>query len=115
MIPDDKNKNTSATNDLEIFIFTNAFYPYGDPKADDGQPRLDNEENSYDTRLRLVDIAVNKLEDDGSDEGKDVGGDDDGAAKEQVVGGTVVALLLVGETEGKHHASDHQLDEALPS
>ena len=58
------------------------------PKADDGQPRLDNEENSYDTRLRPVDIAVTKLEDDGSDEGKDIGGDDDGAAKEQVVGCT---------------------------
>ena len=36
LIPDDKNKKTSAINELEIFIFTNAFYPNGDPKADDG-------------------------------------------------------------------------------
>ena len=68
-------------------------YPDGDPKADQGQAELDGEQSFlYAVLVRLV--GDGDTDDNGHDEGEDVGGDDDGASSEQVVGCPIVANCI---------------------
>ena len=91
------------------------FYPDGHPKADQGKATLDAEESFYDKGLRFGNVVIGdgKHNDDGGDEGQDVGGDDDGAPSDQVVGGPVLAIVLVGDAKAKHDPANDQLEETL--
>ena len=73
-----KTMVTFEGSDLNIEYFS---YPDGDPKADQGKARLDAEKSFYNKGLGFGDVVVayGEQDDDGRDEGEDVGGDDDGA------------------------------------
>ena len=57
-------------------------------------------------------VAEGQVDGDGEGDGDDVGGDDDGAAGDQVLGGAVVALLLVGDAIADHGGANDDLDKA---
>ena len=58
-------------------------------------------------------IADGEHDDDGRDEGENVGGDDDGAPGDQVVGRPILAIVLVADSKAKHDPTDDQLEETL--
>ena len=57
-------------------------------------------------------VAEGQVDGDGEGDGDDVGGDDDGAAGDQVLGGAVVALLLVNDAIPNHGGANDDLDKA---
>ena len=90
-------------------------YPDGDPKADQGKARLGAEKSFYNKGLGFGDVVVayGEQDDDGRDEGEDVGGDDDGAPGDQVVGCPILAIVLIADAKAKHDAANDQLQQAL--
>ena len=61
---------------------------------------------------RDVVVAEGQVDADGEDDGDDVCGDDDGAPYDQVLGGPVVAVVLVGDAIPNHNGGDDDLDKA---
>jgi len=93
----------------------NTSYPDGHPKADQGKARLDAEKSFYDKGLGFGDVVVanSEQDDDGGDEGEDVGRDDDGAPCDQVVCRPIIAIVLVADSKPKHDPTDDQLEQTL--
>ena len=99
---------------VTMWCYANS-YPDGDHYAHKGKESLDVEQAFYHAGLRFGDVVVTDGEedDDGGDEGEDVGRDGDGAASHQEVGRPILAIVLVADPVGKHHPSDDQLEETL--
>ena len=54
-------------------------------------------------------VTDSEQDDDGRDEGEDVGGNDDGAPGDQVVGRPVLAIVLIADAKAKHDAANDKL------
>ena len=58
-------------------------------------------------------VADSEQDDDGGDEGEDVGRDDDGAPRDQVVRRPILAIVLVADSKAEHDPTDDQLEQTL--
>jgi len=58
-------------------------------------------------------VTDGEEDDDGGDEGEDVGRNSDGAPGHQEVRRPILAIVLVADPVAKHHPSDDQLEETL--
>ena len=78
---------------------------------------LDKEKEPEEEGLGAWDVVVaeGQVDADGEDDGDDVGGDDDGTARDQVLRGPVVAVVLVGDAIADHDGADDELNEAHSS
>ena len=92
-------------------------YPDGHANANNWQQVVDEQEHLDATTVGLGDDVVTEGEVDNQkdDDRQEVGAEDDDPAGHEVVGGSVVTVLLVALTVADHDASKHGLQHADPT